>query len=441
VNLTFDLPKYGKGICLARMAALLEALAIDRARLQERSVAITGSNGKGSTAAFCASIAQNFGLRTGLFTSPHLFRINERFQIDGVPIADSALNELAGRVTTAIDAISRQRREQFGAFEAMFALACLHFQASDCEFMVFEAGIGGRYDPVRLLGSHVTTVTSVDHEHVELLGNSLELIVSDKSDGCASGGVIIYGENCRPLRPHILEYNRNRNVRSLFIRDEVRIGGESATATGQTFDFAFGAYEFRTLDVALPGGFQINNAAIAIMLLLRWLKHARRSESDAHLEAAIRSGLRNTRWPGRLETIGQHPLTVIDVGHTPDGIRQALASLKQIYGMRDWILVAGVSSDKKVAEIAGALASGFDTIICTSAHHKGGDPAVLADAMRRSNPDARVEIATTIEQAFGLSQTLAASLKRGVYVAGGLFTAIEFAAVARGLDPKQLSFF
>ena len=79
----FDLPKYGKGICLARMAALLEVLAIDRARLQERSVAITGSNGKGSTAAFCASIAQAYGLRTGLFTSPHLFRINERFQIDG----------------------------------------------------------------------------------------------------------------------------------------------------------------------------------------------------------------------------------------------------------------------------------------------------------------------------------------------------------------------
>jgi dihydrofolate synthase / folylpolyglutamate synthase len=437
----FDLPKYGTGICLARMAALLEVLAIDRARLQARSVAITGSNGKGSTAAFCASIAENYGLRTGLFTSPHLFCINERFQIDGVPIADSELSELAGRVATAIDRISQQRGEQFGAFEAMFALACLYFQESDCEFMVFEAGIGGRYDPVRLLGSHVTTVTSVDYEHVELLGHSLELIVSDKSDACASGGVITYGENCRPLRPHILEYNRNRNVRSLFIRDDVRIGGETATATGQTFDFAFGAYEFRTLDVALPGGFQINNAAIAIVLLLRWRKHARPSESDAHLEAAIRSGLRNTRWPGRLETIGQHPLTVIDVGHTPDGIRQALAGLKQIYGMRDWILVVGVSSDKNVVEIASALAPGFDTIICTSAHHKGGDPAVLADAMRRFNPDARIEIAATIEQAFSLSQTLAGSLKRRIYVAGGLFTAIEFAAVARGLDAKQLSFF
>jgi dihydrofolate synthase/folylpolyglutamate synthase len=437
----FDLPKYGKGICLARMAVLLEALAVDRAKLRERSVAITGSNGKGSTAAFCASIAQNYGLRTGLFTSPHLFRINERFQLDGVPVTDSALSELAGSVATAIDRISQQRGEQFGAFEAMFALACLYFQESDCEFMVFEAGIGGRYDPVRLLGSYVTTVTSVDYEHLELLGNSLELIVSDKSDACASGGVVTYGENCRPLRPHILEYNRNRNVESLFIRDEVRIGGETVTAAGQAFDFIFGAYEFRALEMVLPGSFQINNAAIAIMLLLHWLKHVRPSESDANLEAAIRSGLRNTRWPGRLETIAENPLTVIDVGHTPDGIRQALAGLKQLYGEQDWILVVGVSFDKKAGEIAAALAPDFDTIICTSAHHKGGDPIVLADAMRRCNPAAHVEIAATIEQAFGLSQTLAAFPKRRIYVAGGLFTAIEFATVARGLDAQQLSFF
>src|SRR5579863_6339359 len=239
----FDLPKYGEGICLARMAELLDALAIDRQRLQERSIAITGSNGKGSTAAFCASIGRAYGLHTGLFTSPHLFRVNERFQIDGVPIDDELLRQLARRVETAIAAISKRHAENFGAFEAMSALACLYFQERGCKFMVFEAGIGGRYDPVRLLGSFVTAVVSVDYEHVELLGHSLELIVSDKSDACASSGVITYGENCRPLRPHILEYNRNRNVESLFIRDEVRIGGETVTVTGQTFDFAFGAYK------------------------------------------------------------------------------------------------------------------------------------------------------------------------------------------------------
>src|SRR6202051_4652639 len=163
-------------------------------------------------------------------------------------MCENDLIGLVARIGAAIADIAKRRGEQFGAFEAMFALACLYFQESECEFAVFEAGIGGRYDPVRLAGVPVTCVTSVDYEHVELLGDSLELIVSDKSDACASGGSIIYGENCRELRPHILEYNRNRNVESLFVRDDVRISGETATAAGQTFDFAFGAYEFRHLD-------------------------------------------------------------------------------------------------------------------------------------------------------------------------------------------------
>jgi len=436
----FNLPKYGKGICLARMAELLEVLAIDRIRLRERSVAISGSNGKGSTAAFCAGIGRAYGLRTGLFTSPHLFRVNERFQIGGTPIDDTALSELAGRIEAAIGTVSKERGEQFGAFEAMFALACLHFQESDCELVVFEAGIGGRYDPVRLLGCCTTAVTSVDCEHVELLGHSLELIVSDKSDACASGGTIVYGENCRDLRSHIVEYNRNRNVESLFVRDEIRIASEAIADNGQSFDFLFRDHDFRALHIALPGGFQLNNAAIAIVLFLCWLEPAQPGEAS-RIETAVRNGLSETRWPGRLEAIAQDPLTVIDVGHTPDGIRQALAGLKRMYGEQHWILVVGVSFDKKASEIAGALAPDFDIIVCTSAHHKGGDPATLAEVMRGSNPDARVEIAATIEQAFRLSQTLAASLKQKIYVAGGLFTAIEFAAVARGLDPKKLAFF
>ena len=196
------------------MAELLDALAVDRARLARASVVVTGSNGKGSTAAFCAGIARACGLRTGLFTSPHLYRFNERFQVDGSPIGDDDLARLASRIEIAIAEISQRRGEKFGAFEALFALACLYFSERHCDFMVFEAGIGGRYDPARLVGALVTCVTSVDYEHVELLGHSLELIVSDKSDACASGGTIVYGENCRSLRAHLTEYNRNRAIAS-----------------------------------------------------------------------------------------------------------------------------------------------------------------------------------------------------------------------------------
>jgi dihydrofolate synthase/folylpolyglutamate synthase len=306
---------------------------------------------------------------------------------------------------------------------------------------VFEAGIGGRYDPARLVGALVTGVTSVDYEHVELLGNSLELIASDKSDACASGGTIVYGENCRTLRPHLTEYNRYRAITALFVRDQIGIGGESVAATGQRFDFWFGGYEFRLLEMNLLGAFQFNNAAIAITLFLLWLQRVRPGETPAKIETSVRSGLRDARWPGRLEVIKQDPLIVVDVGHTPDGIMQSLASLKAIYGAQGWILVVGVSIDKKADEIVGALAPSFDMIICAAAHHKGMDAENIAAAVRKANPEAKLHVAATIEDAVEISGALAASQNRKIYVAGGLFVAIEYATVVRGGHAQDLNFF
>ena len=437
----FDLPKYGDGVCLARMADLLDALAVDRTQLQRNSVVMTGSNGKGSTAAFCAGIGRAYGLRTGLFTSPHLYRVNERFQVDGADIGDDDLARLKSRIEAAMAEVSHRRAEKFGSFEAMFALACLYFGECECEFTVFEAGIGGRYDPVRLVGALVSGVTSVDYEHVELLGNSLELIASDKSDACASGGTIVYGENCRNLSPHLIEYNRTRAITSLFVRDQIGIGSESVAAAGQRFDFEFGAHDFRFLEMSLLGAFQFNNAAIAVALFLLWLERVRPGDTSAKIESAVRSGLRDISWPGRLEVIKQEPLTVVDVGHTPDGIRQSLASLKAIYGREDWILVVGVSIDKKADDIVGALAPSFDTIICAAAHHKGMEAKNIAAAVRKANPEATIHIAASIKDAVGISNKLAASQNRKIYVAGGLFLAIEYAVVARGGRAQDLNFF
>jgi dihydrofolate synthase/folylpolyglutamate synthase len=441
----FNLPKYGDGVCLARLAALLEALSIDRALLQRRAVVVTGSNGKGSTAAFCAGIGRAFGLRTGLFTSPHLVHFNERFQIDATPIDDAVLARLVSQVETAITELSRQRQnkcqDRFGAFEAGFALACRYFQEAECDFAVFEAGIGGRYDPVRLVGARSTSVTSVDFEHVELLGNSLALICSDKSDACACGGSIVYGENLQELRPHILEYNRNRNVTSLFVRDQVGISNEEVCAAGQRFDFRFADHDFRSLEPSLPGLFQFNNAAIAAAQFLLWLQQARPEAPSAAIEAAVRNGLRDTSWPGRIEIIRQNPLTIIDVGHTPDGVRQALASLRAIHGNGGWILVLGISRDKNIDEIARALAPAFDTIVCTAAHHKGADAQRVAAAARKANATAILHSAPRIEDAVSVSTTLAQSSGRKIYVAGGLFVAVEYATVTRGERAEDLEFF
>lgn len=444
----FNLPKYGDGICLARVDALLDALSIDRARLQRRSVVVTGSNGKGSTAALCAGIARAYGLRTGAFTSPHLYRFNERFQIDGVAIDDDTLADLVARVATAIADLTRHGlnesfgvNESFGAFEAQFALACLYFQEAGCAFTVFEAGIGGRYDPVRMVGSRLTCVTSLDYEHVALLGDTLELICSDKSDACAAGGTIVYGENCLPLAGHIAAYNINRDIASLHVRREIAIEDLSDAGAARRFGVRFGGHRFAALKTQLPGDFQINNSAIALALFLLWLKQEHRDATPVAIDAAVRAGLRDTRWPGRLERVQSDPLTVIDVGHTPDAVAQALTGLRATYGSDGWMLVLGVSGDKSIDAIVTRLAPFFDTIICTAAYHKGADAHLIEAAVRRANPDADIRVASSIEGAVKLSQQLARQRRRKVYVAGGLFVAIEYATVLSGGRAQDLQFF
>ena len=436
----FKLPKFGDGLCLARLARLMERLEIDRKWLERSSVAVTGSNGKGSTTAFCGAIAHAYGLRTGMFTSPHLYSFTERFRVGTTTIDDEALGEYVARVEKAIGAVERAG-DAFGAFEAQFALACLYFQDSRCTFNVFEAGIGGRYDPTRMLGASCACVTSVDLEHVDLLGDSLESICSDKSDVCAAGGTIVYGENCRSLRPHIVEYNRNRSIVSYFVRDEIVIANPSNTTATQRFDFRHGDFAIQALETKLLGAFQYNNAAIATALFLAWLKSAGADHSPTRIELAVRNGLRDAQLPGRLEVIKRDPLTVIDVGHTPDGIRQALAGQQTIYGKDRWILVTGVSADKRADQIVGMLAPFFDTIVCTRAYHKGAPVEAIASTARAANPVAEIYTASTVEEAVRLSQQLAAQLHKRVFVAGGLFLAAEYATALSSGNPRSLQFF
>ena len=346
-SLVFDLPKYGDGVCLARLADLLDVLGIDRARLQRTSRRRHRIERQGQhrgvlrehrprpwTADRTVHLAASVSLQRAVSGRWH-------------PIEDGTLARLVAQIEFAIAEVSQRRNEKFGAFEALFALACLHFQQSDCDFAVFEAGIGGRYDPVRLVGARFTCVTSVDYRAHRIARQFAGLIVSDKSDACAAGGTIIYGENCRGLRRHLADYNRTRDVTNLFVRDEIRIGNEVASATAQRFDFQFGDHDFRSLEMSLLGSFQFNNAAIAIALFLLWPGQARPGEIAAsdRSRRAIGPPRHALARPARGHCTA--PLTVIDVGHTPDGIRQSLASLKAIHGAEGWILVVGVRATRR----------------------------------------------------------------------------------------------
>lgn len=398
-------PKFGKGAGLERVGKIAAALGVDLSAFGAQGAVIVGSNGKGSTAAMTAALLQASGAEVGLFTSPHLFDLNERFRVDGEDITDEALAYRWGRVAEAVERAGEA--DNLGGFEFLFLIAADWFAACGCTHTVWEAGIGGRLDPVRLIHAGRVALTSLDLEHTELLGATLEEIARDKIDAAPQGASLFVSESCRAQREAISFHCAARALNCVFVPE--------------TAD-----------DLALPltGAFQRQNAALALQLARDLLTL---SDSQA------RTGFAETRWPGRLEVIEEEPLIVIDVGHTPEGVRAALAGFESLRADRRGLLVCGASHDKDVAEIVGALAPAFGLIICASASHKGVPAAKIAVEARAANPDAEIVIAESVAEA----HRLALSRTRGGagYVAGSLFLAAEFKAVHIGRDPASLAFF
>lgn len=409
-------PKFGDGIGFHRVRAIAERLGIDLDAFSSGAAVITGSNGKGSTTAMLAAILQETGARVGRFTSPHLLKLNERFAIDGEEIDDAALAHHWRRVHEAAEDFLTGRDDKLGGFEFLFLIAADWFAAQRCGLTVWEAGIGGRYDPTRLVKPRRTAVVSLDLEHTLLLGASLEQIAFDKIDAAAEGATVYVGEDGAALRDRIETYCMLRALKPVFVDHRDILQGAPAS-----------------LVLPLAGLHQRNNAAIAMALA---------ADMAPSLGAdSVARGLTNTRWPGRLEVISEAPLIVIDVGHTPAAIAAALDGFQRMIGAQEAVLVCGASVDKSADVMISALAPAFATIVATAAQHKGRPAAEIANVARAVHPRASVVVAETMAEA--RQRALSAAIERdaAIYVAGGLFLATEFKAVHQGLDPGGLAFF
>jgi dihydrofolate synthase / folylpolyglutamate synthase len=400
-------PKFGKGPGLERVAAIAVVLGVELSSFGAGGAANVGSNGKGSTAAMTAALLRETGASVGLFTSPHLFDLNERFRIDGEDIVDDELQHHWDRVAAAVEVAGKT--QDIGGFEYLFLIAADWFAARGCAHTVWEAGIGGRFDPVRLIEAKRVALTALDLEHTELLGNSLADIARDKVEAAPSGATLFVGESCAPLFAVIEEHCADRGIRAELV---------PATAIGDA-------------EAPLLGQYQRANAALALSLT---------RDMAALDEAAASRGFANVRWPGRLEVLSDDPLVVIDVGHTPAAVAAALAGLQELAADRDAVLVCGASQDKDVAAIVDALAPHFSTIICAAARHKGAAASQIAAAASAANPQAELVLAEDVADARRLALARAGA-DGALYVAGGLFLAAEFRALHLGRDPATLLFF
>lgn len=394
-------PKFGDGPGLKRVAAVAARLGLDLARFGETGAVVVGSNGKGSSAAMCAALLQQVGAPVGLFTSPHLLDLNERFRIDGEDIADADLAQHWARVEAAVEA--ERLGDKIGGFEFLFLIAADWFAARGCAFTVWEAGIGGRFDPARLIEAKRVALTSLDLEHTQLLGATFEAIAEQKIDAAPEGAKLFYAPT--PIDAAIEAYAARRAV------DPERVAP--------------------TAQAPLAGDHQRANAALAIALA-RDLTPL----SDAQIVARLAA----TRWPGRLEVLSTDPLLVIDVGHTPAGVAAALEGFRALAGARARVLICGASADKDWRAMIDALAPDFPLIISAAAAHKGAPPALIAAAANQANLAAEIVIADSVAEARQIALARAGS-GGAIYVAGGLFLAAEARALHLGRDPSTLCFF
>ena len=391
VDLIHEKAWTGRKPGLSRTRELLGRLGDPQNKL--RFVHITGTNGKGSTAAMVASILTAAGLRTGLYTSPHLWRFHERFQVDGAPIPDDVLGEIGERVIRAGENMTDPATE----FELMTAVGMEYFLQAGCDVVVLEVGLGGRLDSTNVIPAPETAViTNIGLEHTQELGDTLALIAGEKS------GIIKPG--CRTVL-----YHQTREVEQV-VEQACRQAGSPLTVTapdalevlssgleGQRFTYrGRGPYQ-----LSLLGEHQVSNAMTALEVV--W---ALADRGWAIPEGAVARGLEQARWPARLELVRRGPDVLLDGGHNPQCMAALRRALEQLYPGKKLIFLTGVLEDKDYPTMLGEilpLAREFVTI--TPDSPRALSAGSLADYLVRAGVPATPcgSTAQGVEQALALA--------------------------------------
>ena len=396
------------------------------------SAHIAGTNGKGSTAAMLESILRAAGFSTGLFTSPHLERINERIQFDGQPISDEAFAAEFTRIQAAIETLlaSGQLAAHPTYFECITAMAYSAFARHPVDFAIYEVGMGGRLDSTNILKPEVAVITQVDFDHENFLGHSIAEIAAEKAGIIKPGGWVVSSAERPEARAVIGRRAAKVGARLVEIDTEWRVeilsaaAGRhrvSATPTHCTKPLA--------LEIPLPGRFQVRNglaAATAARLL------AARGFSIA--DEAIVAGIRNVHWPGRLEQLSSAPAIFLDGAHNPAAARELAAFWEMhLAGKRIW-LIYGAMRDKAVDEIAGLLFPRAHEVLLTEPRQSRAISAPLLVEMT-SHLARRFQVVADPAMAFELAISSAAP-EDAIFVSGSLYLVGELRRRWNGLHGR-----
>jgi dihydrofolate synthase/folylpolyglutamate synthase len=409
-------PPYGARVYrLARVEELLAQLG-DPHRSYP-SVHIAGTKGKGSTTAMIESILRAAGYRTGMYTSPHLHTFRERIKLDGEPIPGADVARLVERMLPILE-----QRPEVTVFEIITALAMWYFCRCGVDWGVFETGLGGRLDATNVLSPRISVLTSISMDHMAVLGDTLEAIAGEKAGIIKSDTPAISA----PQRPEALGVIRKTCAER---KASLQIAGtdwnwrfRSADLRGQRLDvFSQGnekAPEYADLDLPLLGAHQLENACVAIMTI-----ETLRAQGVRIPATAVRKGLAEVKWPGRMEILSEKPLLVVDGAHNGDSIQKLLRSVKGYLNYRKLWLVFGCGRTHTPDTLIGLLQPEVDQWILTQAQHPKATPsAELADLLSRKGGHGRAT--ATVEAALRTAKEAAAPDDL-ILVTGSLFVVAE----------------
>jgi dihydrofolate synthase/folylpolyglutamate synthase len=336
---------------LENISTLAEAL--EHPERKYRSVHIAGTNGKGSTAAFTESILRTAGVKTGLYTSPHLEKINERIRVNGEETSDEDFAESFTKIQTLIEELLAQGKVRAHPtfFEVVTALAFEHFAKAQIEIAVFEVGLGGRLDATNIVVPEVSVITRVDFDHESFLGHSLEEIASEKAGIIKRGVPLVLAEQRKEARSVILGRAQEWNAAVVETEKEYRaenIGLKDGCVRAEIVEAKSGE-RFQVAPM-LRGRFQLANAinAIAVAQILK--KQGKGISKDA-----VEQGIANAVWPGRIEKLQSKPEVYLDGAHNPSAARELASFLEENFAGRKVTMLFAAMRDKAVDEIAGIL--------------------------------------------------------------------------------------
>ena len=372
------------------------------------TIHVAGTNGKGSVASMLAAVLTAAGYRTGLYTSPHLVSLEERIRIDGKPIPKKAVTAIVSRLRPLI----RKHRPTF--FEATTALAFKHFAEEEVDIAIVEAGLGGRLDSTNVLRPLVSIITTISLEHTEILGNSIEDIVLEKAGIVKKNTVCITGirdvKGLKVVRKVCKEQNAPLSVATNY-----RIKERKNSLEGSLLDINIGGVSFERLSVSLPGHFQFGNLAVVLETINQLRKIGKYVLSDD----AVREGLAHVQelsgLTGRLTTVLEKPLVIVDVAHNAEAVAQLVDTLSRLR-LKKITVVFGVMKDKDHAAMVHSLASVTEQAIAVAARSERSRSASDV-AAAFSDEGCRVRAALSVQE--GVHLALETVPKKGVILVTG----------------------